>query len=155
MWPFTLNLCYNIRQKILHVIWKPKVSVWGIITHLLNPSWRAMSSACELLLPLRQWNTMLSSSFPGALTANFCWKRSGDSFRDSSRVPTDIHKHADRQCEGQGLMKTTLYELSLTWDVDSVCNASGLVLVGISHVEELNVTIGQHGLQLRVGHHRS
>lgn len=155
MWPFTLNICYDIRWKSVHVIWILKISVWGIITHLLNPSWRAMSSACELLLPLRQWNTMLSSSFPGALTSNFCWKRSGDSFRDSSRIPTNIHKHTDRQYEGKGLMKTTLHMLPLTWDVDSVCNASGLVLVRISHVEQLNVMIGQHGLQLRVGHHRS
>ena len=69
--------------------------VWCALAaiYLANPSWWAMPSALELLTPLLQWNTMLSSSFSGALTLNFCSKSSGDSFRDSSRVPTDMHSH--------------------------------------------------------------
>lgn len=42
--------------------------------------------------------------------------------------------------------------VKLTWDVDSIWNTPSLVFIRISHVEQLNVTIGQHGLQLRVGH---
>lgn len=41
---------------------------------------------------------------------------------------------------------------TLTWDVDGISNVSRLVFVRISHVEQLNAVMGQHGLQLRVGH---
>lgn len=56
------------------------------------------------------------------------------------------------QSENHCFLKLGL-KLTLTWDVDCICDTAGLELIGISHVEKLNVTIGQHGLQLRVGHH--
>lgn len=42
---------------------------------------------------------------------------------------------------------------TLTRDVDSLWNASSQVFIRISHIKQLDVLAGQHGLQLGVGHH--
>lgn len=123
--------------------------------YLLNPSWRAMSSALTLLLPLWQWKTKSSSSFSGASTWNFCWNCSGDSFRDSSRLPTKCTETIGQLKKNN--KKNTLFTLvnvfTLTWDVDSIWDVSSLVFIRISDIEKLYVMIGQHGLQLGVGDH--
>lgn len=43
--------------------------------------------------------------------------------------------------------------LKLTWHVDSIWNASLLVFMRLPDVKQLDITVGQHGLQLRIGHH--
>lgn len=43
--------------------------------------------------------------------------------------------------------------INLTWHVDSICNTSLLVFMRLANIEQLDVMVGQHCLQLRVGHH--
>lgn len=58
-----------------------------------------------------------------------------------------IHK----QCENS--QKSTLLHKfaptgTLTWDIDSIWNTSSLAFIWVSHIKQLNVPSGQHGLQL-------
>lgn len=70
-----------------------------ILLYLRNPSPCAMDRAMELLLPLGQSNTILSSCFPGKVTLNSCLNRCRSSFSLSSRMPTKRKKPANKKMQ--------------------------------------------------------
>lgn len=69
------------------------------VAYLENPRRWPISRAVRLLFPLRQWKTMLLSSFSGAFTPNCSWNCWGGSFSDSSSCPTDRQmKKTESEC---------------------------------------------------------
>lgn len=63
-------------------------------------------------------------------------------------------------CKGNGKGKpldkslwTRLHALLLTWKVYCLRNVAFLVFIWVPHIKKLNVTAGQHGLQLWGGHY--